>query len=134
MAGFTFAPTSRTYDTVRSDQIDQDFAPSVVAGVDDDIDELLPNRFGLAQNYPNPFNPVTTICFALPKQSLVTIYVFNISGQRVATLARGRMEAGEYSIQWDGLDDGGESVTTGVYFYRLHAGDFVQTRKMLLLK
>ena len=94
----------------------------------------LPSAFSLNQNYPNPFNPVTTISFSLPEATDVTLDVFNIMGQKVATLVNGPMEAGEHQIQWDGKVEGSGSVATGVYFYRLQAGEFVETKKMLLLK
>jgi len=94
----------------------------------------LPTAFALSQNYPNPFNPVTEIGFSLPSASEVRLEVYNIAGQKVTTLVNSPMDAGEHQIQWDGKVDGGESVATGIYFYRLQAGDFVETKKMLLLK
>jgi len=94
----------------------------------------LPSAFALSQNYPNPFNPVTTISFSLPSATDVTLDIYNIMGQKITTLVNGPMEAGEYQIQWDGKIDGGQSTATGVYFYRLRAGEFLDTKKMLLLK
>lgn len=94
----------------------------------------LPTEFRLDQNYPNPFNPDTRIGFSLPRQSDVTLEVFSLLGQLVATLHQGSVESGYHVLGWDGTDDSGSPVATGVYFYRLTAGDFVQTKKMVLLK
>lgn len=91
--------------------------------------DRLPSEFTLSQNYPNPFNPVTEISFSLPMASDVTLEVFNMAGQRVATLAEGRFEAGNYAFMWDGSD-----AASGIYLYRLKAGEFVETKKMVLLK
>ena len=104
-------------------------------GVDgDEQGSLLPTKFELAQNYPNPFNPVTTIKYALPERSRVRIEVLNILGQRVKTLVNSEQAAGRYTIAWDGTDSHGTPVATGIYFYRLKAGDYVDTKKMMLLK
>jgi len=92
-------------------------------------DESLPTDFSLSQNYPNPFNPVTDIEFGLPSPCHVRLEVYNVVGQTVVTLVDGRREAGFYTVSWDG-----SNVASGVYLYRLTAGDYVQTRKMLLLK
>jgi hypothetical protein len=89
----------------------------------------LPKEFALHQNYPNPFNPNTTIEYALPKASFVTLKVYNVMGQEVATLASGEHAPGIFNATWDA-----SNVPTGVYFYRLTAGDYVQTRKAILAK
>lgn len=94
----------------------------------------LPSEFAVTQNYPNPFNPITTIAFDVPVPSEVNIAVFNVLGQRVTTLVNGRKEAGEYTIDWNGTSDGGNRVASGIYFYRITAGDFVKTKKMMMLK
>jgi hypothetical protein len=91
----------------------------------------LPKAFALRQNYPNPFNPETNIAFDLPRSSFVSLKVFNIIGQEVATIVTGQLPAGTYSYRVGGEKFG---LTSGVYFYRLAAGDFVQTRKMILLR
>ncbi len=91
--------------------------------------EQLPTEFSLSQNYPNPFNPSTEISFALPSASDVKLEVFNIMGQRVATLLDQHLEAGNHNVIWDG-----SQVASGIYFYRLDAGEFTKTRKMVLLK
>ncbi|MCB9088176.1 MAG: S8 family serine peptidase [Calditrichae bacterium] len=93
-----------------------------------------PEVFELAQNYPNPFNPTTTIQYSLPEATQVRLDIYNMTGQKVRTLVSGGMEAGQHSVQWDGTNEFGEKVTSGMYIYRIVAGDFVQTRKMVLLK
>lgn len=85
-------------------------------------------------NYPNPFNPVTQITFSLPRSSHARLDIFNIMGGKVTTLVDGELEARDYAIQWDGKDTNGRQVATGVYFYRLDAGEFVDTKRMILLK
>jgi len=95
---------------------------------------LLPEEYQLSQNYPNPFNPTTTINFALPEASKVRLEVYNILVQRVITLVDGDLEAGYHSIRWNGIAANGREVATGVYFYRIRAGDYVESKKMLLLK
>ncbi len=96
--------------------------------------ETLPHRYTLHPNYPNPFNPVTTIRYDLPERADVELAVFNLLGRRVATLRRGKEAAGFKSITWRGEDDFGRPVAGGVYLYRLTAGPFTKTRKLVLLK
>lgn len=88
----------------------------------------------LGQNFPNPFNPSTTIAFGIEKQADVKLTIFDVSGSLVRTLVRGVKEEGIYHITWNGQNDSGNHVASGIYFYRLVAGDFVQTRKMVLLR
>jgi hypothetical protein len=83
----------------------------------------------LRQNYPNPFNPSTTIRYGLPHRSTVQLTVFNTLGQQVATLVQGEQEAGYHEVRFDA-----SGLSSGVYFYRLSAGTYVETRKLLLLK
>ncbi|MGD1006953.1 MAG: S41 family peptidase [Ignavibacteriaceae bacterium] len=90
----------------------------------------IPVLFALYQNYPNPFNPTTTINYSIPKASLVTIKVYDILGRVISTLVNGEKSAGNYSVQFSAI--GG--LSSGVYFYRMQAGGFVQTKKLLLLK
>jgi len=94
----------------------------------------LPKEFDLRQNYPNPFNPTTVIEYALPKASEVKIQIYNILGQKVKSLMDEPQEAGYKTIHWDGKDDHGNEVSSGVYFCRIEAGDFVKCKKMALLK
>ncbi len=108
------------------------------AGIPTDVGDgditTLPEEFSVDQNYPNPFNPATTISYSLPERAEVEIAIFNVMGQTVATLDEGSQPAGDHSVVWKGVDDSGNSVATGVYFYRITAGDNVSTKKMLLLK
>ncbi|MEW6050089.1 MAG: S8 family serine peptidase [Candidatus Zixiibacteriota bacterium] len=104
----------------------------IPTAVDDDAN--VPESFSLHQNYPNPFNPSTTISFALPKASDIRLEVFNLLGERVRTLVSGSLAAGEHHIVWMGENDGGQSVASGVYFYRLTGALGEQTRKMMLVK
>ena len=85
--------------------------------------------YSLSQNYPNPFNPNTTIKYSLPKQSSVTLKVFDVLGGEVATLVNKEQPQGNYEVEFDGMD-----LTSGIYFYQLIANDFVETKKMVLLK
>jgi hypothetical protein len=96
--------------------------------------ELLPKDFKLAQNYPNPFNPTTTISFSLPEPMHATVEIYNILGKKVKTLFNDLAEAGENSVVWQGDNDSGQPAASGVYFYRMKAGDFQQSRKMILMK
>ncbi|MCD6249410.1 MAG: T9SS type A sorting domain-containing protein [candidate division Zixibacteria bacterium] len=107
---------------------------SIPTGVDDDGTTVLPDEFSVAQNYPNPFNPATTISYSLSERAEVEIAIFNVLGQRVATLTEGLQSAGEHMVVWNGIDESGRVVATGVYFYRISAGENVSTKKMLLLK
>ncbi len=102
---------------------------SELASVQEGAGVSQPQLFALEQNYPNPFNPATTIRYAVPHRSRVTLTVFNMLGQQAATLVSGEVEAGYHEVQFNG-----SGLASGVYFYRLQAGDFVQTRKLLLLK
>ncbi len=90
--------------------------------------------FALEQNSPNPFNPNTTIRFTLPERSTVDLTIYDVGGRRVVTLVRQTKTAGRHSVDWNGRDNRGDEVSSGVYFYRLSAGSKTQTRKMVLLK
>jgi len=96
--------------------------------------DKLPKEFALKQNYPNPFNPTTEIKYVLPQDCLVRLEVYNILGQKVITLIDEEQKAGYKVVHWDSRSESGNDVTSGIYFYRLQAGDFVQTRKMVVLK
>lgn len=90
--------------------------------------------FDLQQNYPNPFNPTTTIEYALPKAGHVRITIYDMLGRHVRTLVDSRQPAGRFQTTWDGRDELGVSVGAGVYFYKIEAGEFVQTNKMVLVR
>ncbi|MCB0306429.1 MAG: T9SS type A sorting domain-containing protein, partial [Calditrichaeota bacterium] len=97
--------------------------------------DLLPGEFALLPNFPNPFNPTTTIRYALPAAAKVDLAIYNLLGQKIATLLREAPgEAGYHSVIWNGRDDAGQPVASGIYFLHLRAGAHRAVRKMILLK
>jgi len=98
-----------------------------------DLPEL-PTEFDLSQNYPNPFNPETTIKYQLPESNNVILNIYNLRGQLVKTLINENQDVGYYNITWNGTDNHNREIASGIYFYRLSAGDYVETKKMLMLK
>jgi hypothetical protein len=100
----------------------------------DVAERVIPSRYELHPNRPNPFNPTTTIAYDLPSGGDVRLVVYDVRGGEVRELVRTRMPAGRHQATWDGRNDQREPVASGVYFYRLVVGDFVQTKKMVLLK
>ncbi len=112
------------------------FAVGVADGLSDASGEgnILPLKFKLGQNFPNPFNPSTKISYDLPQKSDVEIAVYNIIGQKVRVLVNRSQPAGQYEVIWDGLDEQGQMVATGVYLYQIKAGNLTQTKKMVLMK
>jgi hypothetical protein len=109
-------------------------AISARTNVASEAEEILPREYSLSQNYPNPFNPETTIEYQVPQTSPVQMVVFNLLGQQVCTLVNEVREQGSYRVIWDGRDESGQPVASGVYFCHLMAGSYHQTRKMTLLK
>jgi hypothetical protein len=97
-------------------------------------ESALPEAFALYQNYPNPFNPVTTITYGLPYHSHIQIIIFDMLGKEITQLVNTNQQAGFKSVQWDATDSMGRPVSAGVYLYQIEAGEFVQTKKMVLLK
>ncbi|MCP4568281.1 MAG: S8 family serine peptidase [FCB group bacterium] len=132
------------YDAVGgsgSDMSDEDFCPPYKRQTGDRGSGLavagegaLPDIFALYQNRPNPFNPATEINFSLPRASEATVTIYNITGQVVATPISEMLDAGYHTVVWDGKNADGRSVASGIYFYRLQAEEFVQTRKMMLVR
>ena len=94
----------------------------------------VPSAFALHKNYPNPFNPVTTIRYDIAEAVEVTLTIYNALGQQVRRLVNSPHQPGGYTIIWDGKSDNGQVLASGLYIYRLQAGEFVQSRKLLLLK
>lgn len=117
----------------RLKQIDFDgtYAYSDEVGVEVDI---TPSQYGLFQNYPNPFNPTTKIQFQVPQASDVSIVIYDMLGQEVKSLFAENVQAGNYSVDWNGTNDAGLKMSSGSYIYRMTAGEFVQTKEMVLLK
>ena len=105
---------------------------NVYLSIDDGL--LIPTHFTLHSNHPNPFNPITTLRYDLPEDALVTLTVYNMLGRKITQLVNTTQEAGFKSVQWDATDNMGRSVSAGVYLYQIQAGEFVQTKKMVLLK
>ncbi len=106
----------------------------IYTDVKDENYHEIPSQFSLNQNYPNPFNPETKLEFTLSKDCFVRLDIYNILGKRIRTLVDGYLTAGYKTVNWDGKDDNGNEVPTGVYFYRIKAGEFTQAKKMILLK
>jgi hypothetical protein len=134
LGGSADTALNQVIETITETGVYAAFTTDASVDVDDEEGTILPFKFELSQNYPNPFNPVTTINYNLPRRSNVTIEVFNILGQKVITLLDENKSAGEYQITWGGNDSNEQKVSTGIYFYRFQAGDYVETKKMLLLK
>ena len=95
---------------------------------------IIPISYALHQNYPNPFNPITSLLYDLPAQAQVTLTVYDLMGREVTQLVNTTQEAGYRSVQWNATDSFGKSVSAGVYLCQIRAGEFVQTKKMVLLK
>ena len=102
---------------------------TILLGVTSDASGALPGEYSLSQNYPNPFNPSTTIRYGIPRQSAVTLKVFNTLGQQVAVLMNKTQDAGYHEVKFDG-----SAMSSGVYFYQLKAGEYAETRKFLMVK
>jgi ligand-binding sensor domain-containing protein len=107
--------------------------PALPVSVEDAV-SFQPSAFSLEQNYPNPFNPSTVIRFQLPVSSDVKLSIYNLAGQLVRTLARGKYASGNHEALWDGMDNAGRRVASGVYVYRLEAGAFTFSRKLVVVK
>ncbi len=111
------------------------FDSDIITGIEDQKNERLPIAFKLGQNYPNPFNPTTKIKYSTPSSveshldAYVQLKVFDILGREITTLVNEKKQPGEYEVEFNA-----SNLPSGVYFYQLQAGDFVQTKKMLLLK
>lgn len=94
----------------------------------------LPSGFSLSQNYPNPFNPITTIGYHIPEAVSVELSIINVLGQKIKTIVRCHQSAGEYKYQWDGTSENGGALPSAIYLYMITAGDYCQTKKMVLMK
>ncbi|MEE4310706.1 MAG: T9SS type A sorting domain-containing protein, partial [candidate division KSB1 bacterium] len=105
------------------------FSAPLIVGVEMVTSEQLPDKFALHQNYPNPFNPVTTISYELPVTSDVVLNIFNIKGQLIKTLINDYQDSGNHDVQWEAKD-----VSSGIYLYKLTAGDYTEVRKCMLLR
>jgi len=117
----------------RLKQVDYDGTSNYSNEVEVEVD-FLPSDYALFQNYPNPFNPTTDVRFQVPETGDVTIRIYDMLGQLVRTLYSGVTQRGTYTVQWNGLNDTGLQMSSGSYIYKMIAGDFVQSKKMQLLK
>ena len=122
--------TSIAYGT----ETEVDIVLQAIATFVAETENQVPGSFALEQNYPNPFNPATTIQIKLPVQSEVTLAIYNLNGQLVRTLVQENLPAGNHSFLWDGRNERGSEVASGLYVSRLKAGQFTQHRKMLLMR
>ena len=114
--------------------VDFELAPVEATSVEQRIDTPVPDHFALSQNHPNPFNPTTTIHYSLPEAVHVTLQIINMRGEVVRTLVNKVQSAQVHSVAWNGKDSRGQTLPSGLYLYRLQAGEFSQTRQMMLLK
>ncbi|MBU8932373.1 MAG: M6 family metalloprotease domain-containing protein [candidate division Zixibacteria bacterium] len=120
--------------SVSADTMTADFTVGFAADIDDDDPVQLPTNAPLGQNYPNPFNPSTTIDFALDATSEVRIDIYNLLGQKVTTLLDETKSKGTHSVVWNGTNDHGQEIASGVYFYRMVSGEFSKTKTMTLVR
>ena len=95
---------------------------------------MMPNKFVLSQNYPNPFNPQTNIQYNLSAETVVSLIVYNVHGRKIKTLFNGIQEPGIYNVKWNGDNENGEILASGVYVYRFKTSGFTATKKMLLFR
>ena len=109
------------------------YNPSNTLNINETMQNIV-TEYNIHQNYPNPFNPITTLRYDLPENSYVNVTVYDILGRQVRTLVKTTQEAGFKSVIWDATNDYGNPVSAGVYLYQIQAGEFVQTKKMVLLK
>jgi hypothetical protein len=117
--GLAFNPDTTGVSSIREDNL---------------TDASLPREFALFRNYPNPFNPSTVIRFDLPRAVNAKLVIYDILGQRIRTLVNEKLEAGQKQATWDGTNDAGERVSSGIYIYRLKAGNYVKSLKLILLR
>jgi hypothetical protein len=130
-------------DVVRGGQSAQDLQTVIVSSgpifckrAAEDAEELaqIPDKFDLHQNFPNPFNPETEIRFDLPEEAHVQVIIFDLLGREVRTLVDKNAAAGYHSVVWDGRDNSGQAVASGVYLYRMSAGNFREVKKLTLVR
>ncbi|TET22066.1 MAG: T9SS type A sorting domain-containing protein, partial [Candidatus Stahlbacteria bacterium] len=104
------------------------------SGIIEKVPTDIPSAYALVQNEPNPFGTMTRISYELPAEGWVSIEIYAVSGERIKSLVAEHKKAGSYTVSWNGLDDKGIKVPTGVYFYRFQAGSYSTTKKMMLIR
>jgi len=141
MEAWLFTDDGKKYDLYKDSEInlpERVTSAKLIIGnksyTQDELSSILPIDFELEQNFPNPFNPLTTIKFALPKNGMTTLEIFNVLGQRVRTLIDRELPAGYHTVTWNGEDNNGKESASGVYFYRLVSGGRSAYKKMMLVK
>ena len=133
--GYSSTPPMRTFYLMYGQSLTgQDYVLSPGTGVDMAENILKPITIRLAQNYPNPFNPTTHINFELPEAENVQILIYNAAGQQIKTLTNSQFSAGKHQVEWNGKDNSGRKVSSGVYFYQLKTNGFNKVMKMILAK
>ena len=134
-ARFTSNPVGKVwYDDFSIKQVDLVEVPTGVSDPANYGKFELPKEFVLSQNYPNPFNPTTTIGYSTPRDGEIQIEIYNLMGQKVRTLFNGILQAGSHKVEWDGCDDSGKTLSSGVYLITLRSGNFVTAKRMSLIK
>jgi len=133
LALFLSSGAKTTPDTPKTPTSSSSISVTVVV-VTGKSETLLPGAFSLSQNYPNPFNPETVIKYNLPEDCHVELALYNILGQKIKTLVNEYQSAGFKMVRWDGRDKEGNEVASGVYFYKIKAGRYVNVKKMAVLK
>ena len=106
---------------------------STSVGIDNHTSEVV-TTYRLEQNYPNPFNPSTSIQYYIPSTSDVKIEIYNLLGSKITSFFEGKQSAGNHTINWNGTDQSGNPVASGIYFYKLSTPNFSETKKMMLMK
>ncbi len=131
---FSYTGAGELIEIQAADLHDNIVVTDTYSDVNDWDEAFLPSDYSLSQNHPNPFNPSTEIRFSIPRVAEVTLEIFNIIGQKVNTLADKRLPAGEHAVTWDGCDKSGKKVVSGIYLYRLTAGEYTSSKRMILSK
>ena len=133
--GYSSDPPMRYFYVYQGSEVsEQDFVLSPGTGVAAKHRSFKPMRISLFQNYPNPFNPSTSIRFDLSQTSQIEINIFNAAGQKIRSLVNGNYNAGQHEIEWDGRNDAGLKVTSGLYFYQLMSDNYTKVMKMIMAK
>ena len=117
--------------------LDNNITEEIIITIDpvsEEDDHIFPLKTELIGNYPNPFNPETTIIFSLATDSFVSIEIYNNKGQKVRTLVNSNLKADKHTIVWNGRDDSGRNVSSGIYFYKMHTDEYIAVRRMILMK